>query len=239
MKIHKIKYLLLILAVTVLISGCGITQITDKNKSSASINPDAIGTNPDLFDTWSPLSFERGQTLSYNFEINTGKYTVNGNFILSVSGLFKSKPNFSWQFTIGHETNSGSFRGSSADFVAKLKEFCSENTVEAMIFEALFTTYEGTEMFNNLVASKTDLEIGMTWTTSYQGQSYEHKLESIDTYGAIDGFSVVSSVNGIPSQVICISPFIPLPSMVMFLMESDSGEASHIVCELSGAVLPD
>ncbi len=237
MKFSKIKAIIVLLCVVMMATGCGVVQITDENKSSASINPEDP-TNRVLFESWSPLTFCGGQTLSYNFEISGGKYTVNGNFILSVQGKNESRLKFDWQFNIGKETDNGSFRGNSADFVKKLKEYCKESSVKSMVYQSIFTTYEGAAMYNSLVANDKPLEIGMTWHTSYQGQKYEHSLLSVDSYGSIDGFSVSSSVNGIPSQVICISPFIPLPSMTMFLTENDSGEPIDIVCELAGAILP-
>lgn len=237
MKTARIKLIAVLLCAAFILSGCGIVEITDKNKSSASINPNDP-RNRELFNTWAPLTFESGQTLSYNFKITNSQYNVNGNFTFSVSGRNQSKLRFDWQFNIGNEKDSSSFKGSSAEFIEKLREYCKESSVRTMVFEAIFSSYDGAALYNSLLANNKELELGMKWSTKYQGQAYEHELLSIDSYGSIDGFSVVSSVNSIPTQIICISPFVPLPTMTLFLIEADDGSPVDIVCELSGAILP-
>lgn len=236
MKITQFKLIALLLCIVILLSGCGVIEITDNNRSSASIDPDDP-MNRTLFNEWTPLTFNGGQAFSYNFEIDSSQYKVNGNFTFSVKGSNQARLRFDWQFTIGNETDNGNFRGSSEDFIEKLKEYCNESAVRAMVCEAIFSPYEGATLYNQIIADDQAIELGMKWNTKYQGQTYEHELLSVDSYGSIDGFLVSSSVNGVPTQIICISPFVPLPTMTLFLMENNSGEPVDIVCELFGAIL--
>lgn len=236
MKIARFKPIAVLLCLVMLLSGCGVVEITDKNRSSASIDPyDPM--NRELFNDWTPLTFSGGQAFSYNFEIDSDKYKVNGNFTFSVKGSNRSRLRFDWRFTIGKETDNGNFRGSSENFIEKLKEYCKDSAIRAMVCEAIFSPYDGATLYNQILADNQAIEIGMKWNTKYQGQTYEHELLSVDSYGSVDGFSVSSSVNDIPTQVICISPFIPLPTMTLFLTESDAGEPIDIICELAGAIL--
>ena len=81
----KIKTVILILCSILFLAGCGIIAVTDENKCTATIDPHNL-SNDELFKDWSPLNFVSGQTLDYNFDIFTGTYSVNGNFVLTVKG---------------------------------------------------------------------------------------------------------------------------------------------------------
>lgn len=228
---------MIILCVSLLFSGCGsIVQITDDNKTVREITAfDDIG---ELFAEWHPLDFAGGESFRYAFEINTGEYVVNGKFEFSVSGKAPNGLRFAWKFTVGSEIFSGGYFGKATKFFNKFGDFCNENPITSLVFNALAAPYEAAGMYNTVIANFEKFEVGVELKTNYKGKEYIHKVESKDTFGNIDGFTITTSLDGVLSNVICISPYTPFPIYTLFFSDSDESQDFYIMCNLEAAVLP-
>lgn len=233
----NMKFVLIIICIAMLFSGCGrIETITDENKSVKTITElDDIGT---LFDEWHPMDFSGGESFRYAFAINTGTYVADGTLDFSVSGKAPNGLRFAWKFTIGTETFSGGYFGKSIKFYNKFGEFCNENPITALVFNVIAAPYEAAGMYNTVVANFDNFKVGVELKTNYKGLEYVHKVESKDTFGGIDGFTVVTSLDDVPQNVICISPYTPFPTYALFFSDSQENQDFYIMCYLEAAILP-
>lgn len=233
----KTKIIIIILCMAMLFSGCGrIVTITNDNKSVKTISSfDNVG---DLFDEWSPVEFSGGESFRYAFEINTGTYVVNGTLDFSVSGKAPNGLRFAWKFTVGTEVFSGGYFGKSTKFYNKFNDFCGENPITTLIFNALVAPYEAAGMYNTVVANFDKFEVGNDLKTTYKGKKYCHVIKSKDTFGDIDGFTITTSLDEVPINVICISPYTPFPTYALFFSDSDGNSDFYVMCNLEAAILP-
>ncbi len=220
----------LVLCLTFVLSACAPIQITEDNRTEKAIDT-SFGVMT-LFEEWTPLVFTEGQSFSYDFIINTGEYTSAGKFLLSVRGKAPSGLRFSWKFEIGSETLSGSCFGTSEKFYKKLSDFCKKDYILNTFFTSVFVVYEGSNTFNQLIGTYEDIPIGETWTRTSLGIEYEYSLDGINNYAGVDGITYTTRENGVPADVFCISPFIPLPSMTLYFV----GENGYVFAQLNGAI---
>ncbi len=224
------------LCVALFFSGCGkIVQITDDKMTVKKI--DAFDDVGELFDAWRPLDFEGGESFRYAFEINTGEYVSNGRFEISVGGKGPNGLRFAWRFTIGSEVFSGGYFGKSTKFYSKLGEFCNENPITSLVFNALIAPYETAGMYNSVVAKFDGFEAGNELKTTYRGREYLHKIDGQASFGCIDGFTITTSLGDVLSNVICISPYTPFPTYTLFFSDSEKNPDFYIMCNLEAAVL--
>lgn len=98
-------------------------------------------------------------------------------------------------------------------------------------------SYSNANLYNQFVAQNDNIEVGFEWSSTISGVDYTYSIEDIETYGGIGGFTVLTCEDGIPMQSICISPYISLPSMVMYFFDTDSNNDNYVICELTGAIL--
>ncbi len=238
----KITIIFCIICLSISLSACSVKEIKDEDASTAYIDR-GFGMWDD-FESWTPLEFKSGQTMNYDFEISTGQYIVNGKFALTIRGKAPAGLRFAWKFSIGKESKTGSCSGTSANFIEKFRNFCSNNPIYSTVYTALFVPYNNMDKFNKLITDDNKMQIGQTWKSSSMGEEYLNKFESIDNHGGVDGFTVASYLDEAPEQIICISPFISLPSMSMFFLNtnsednvSTSTDDAHVVCVLSKIIL--
>lgn len=233
----KMKFIFIIICIAMLFSGCGrIVNITDDNKSQKKIDEfDDVGA---LFDEWTPISFEGGESFRYVFQINTGEYFADGVFELSVSGKAPNGLRFAWKFQIGDEVFKGGYFGKSTKFYNKFADFCDENPITALIFNALAAPYETAGMYNTVIANFDKFEVGNELKTTYKGKEYTHVIEDKDTFGNMDGFTITTSLDEVPLNVICISPYTAFPTYSLFFSSSDANPEFFVMCYLEAAILP-
>ena len=233
----RFKILLLVLCVVTLFSGCGrLVKITTINSTSKTIT--AFDDIPALFKTWRPLDFASGESYRYAFEIFTGEYYVNGTLEFSVRGKAPAGLRFAWKFTIGKEVIKGGYFGKNTKFFNKFGEFCSENPITAMVFEALVTPYEAASVYNTVVAQFDDFDIGVELQTDHGGKKYYHKVESKSVFGGIDGYVISTTYENIPQSVMCISPFTAFPTYSLYFSDDEANTDFYIMCNLEAAILP-
>lgn len=236
-KMKRFRILLIAMCILMLFTGCGrLVSITSTNSTSKTIT--AFDDVPALFKAWRPLSFTSGESYRYAFEIFTGEYYVNGKLEFSVSGKAPAGLRFAWKFTIGKETFKGGYFGENTKFFNKFGEFCSENPITAMVFEALVTPYEAASVYNIVVAKFDKFDVGVELETDHGGKKYYHKVESQSAFGGVDGYMISTSLDSVPQSVICISPYTAFPTYSLYFSDKEENSDFYIMCNLEAAILP-
>lgn len=238
MRKSVIKIFALLMSVLMLVSGCGkLVKVTQSNKSYRTIN--SFDSPVVLFDGWKPLNFKSGEAYRYFFEINTGVNIVDGHFELSVGGRAPKNLKFAWKYTIGFETMEGGCYGTTDKFYEKLGEFSDKNPLTAMVFSSLIAPFEYSSLYTKLVSDFSKFDIGSTLEAEYKGVNYKHRVESKESIGGIDGYTMMTSRDDIPLSVITVSPFVELPTYSLFFSDEKGEEAFYIMCSLEGVIIPD
>ncbi len=233
---NKIKLAVLVICIAVIFSGCGkLISVTSENSVRREIS--AFDDVSELYGKWAPMKFAKGESYNYYFVINTGEYVVDGNFELTVGGKAPDGLKFAWRFTIGSEELNGGYYGNNDKFLSKLNAFCEDDPIMSMVFEAIVNTYS-TASFYSMMADYDDFEIGTQIKSDHMGVEYVHTVKEKSTFGKIDGFLLESAVEGVVTNVVCVSPFTSLPIYTLFFTDSQESGDSYIMCNLEGAILP-
>ncbi|PWD97783.1 hypothetical protein [Marinilabilia rubra] len=185
------KTLLLLIASTAMIST--LASCEDENSDD---------TETDEFETWEPYQLKANTSYEYNFEIRDNEVVTSSGDVMIEIGEPDVEITGTMDGTPFNYTNNN-FDDINQNFISAV----SQSPIGIVIYQPVWMG-----AFTNQ-----NLEVGSSWSYSYENNSFLFEITGTDTYGGYEGYVMQTTFTNAEDETViwnsCVKPEIPLPLM--------------------------